>query len=218
MKKAARNGAAFGGGSSKSGHIAATVLSEGRSQIGGHFVGQNPDRIGGFILLFVLFALGAIIYFIPSFVARNRNHAQKSAIFWLNFFTGWSFIGWVAALIWALTNPTVVSTEPTGTREKYISDTPRSRISQNEKICPRCAESVKAAALVCRYCGHEFAAEAPKSKSILETNVYRGVPYTQYDDYSVTAIVNSEIRAWGNALEFRAAIDAMIERGQIDRS
>ena len=27
-----------------------------------------------------------------------------------------------------------------------------------EKICPKCAEQVKAAALVCRFCGHEFVA------------------------------------------------------------
>ena len=26
-----------------------------------------------------------------------------------------------------------------------------------EKVCPRCAEKVKAAALVCRFCGHKFA-------------------------------------------------------------
>ena len=27
-----------------------------------------------------------------------------------------------------------------------------------EKVCPKCAEQVKAAALVCRFCGHDFVA------------------------------------------------------------
>lgn len=31
----------------------------------------------------------------------------------------------------------------------------------DEKVCPRCAESVKAAAMVCRYCGFEFPAPSP---------------------------------------------------------
>ena len=39
----------------------------------------------------------AIVYFIPSIVASVRNH-----IFRLNIFLGWTFIGWVAALIWAM--------------------------------------------------------------------------------------------------------------------
>lgn len=30
-------------------------------------------------------------------------------------------------------------------------------MQQSEKTCPRCAETVKKAALVCRFCGHEFA-------------------------------------------------------------
>jgi len=29
-------------------------------------------------------------------------------------------------------------------------------VNQDEKICPRCAETIKRAAVVCRYCGHEF--------------------------------------------------------------
>lgn len=31
----------------------------------------------------------------------------------------------------------------------------------DEKVCPRCAETIKKAALVCRFCGNEFAKQAP---------------------------------------------------------
>ena len=44
----------------------------------------------------------AIVYFIPSIVASVRNHRQLGAIFRLNIFLGWTFVGWAAALIWAM--------------------------------------------------------------------------------------------------------------------
>jgi hypothetical protein len=44
----------------------------------------------------------AIVYFIPSIIASVRNHRQIGTIFRLNIFLGWTFIGWVAALIWAM--------------------------------------------------------------------------------------------------------------------
>lgn len=34
-----------------------------------------------------------------------------------------------------------------------------SAVSLQEKTCPKCAEQVKAAAVVCRFCGHEFMPE-----------------------------------------------------------
>ena len=33
----------------------------------------------------------------------------------------------------------------------------RRAVSVEEKICPKCAERIKAAALVCHFCGYEFA-------------------------------------------------------------
>jgi Superinfection immunity protein len=52
------------------------------------------------LLLIVLF----IPYWIPTIIAFVRKHPSKVAILALNFFFGWSFIGWVASLVWALSN------------------------------------------------------------------------------------------------------------------
>jgi len=43
-----------------------------------------------------------IIYFLPILIALVRNKKNGCAIFALNFFLGWTFIGWVIALVWAL--------------------------------------------------------------------------------------------------------------------
>jgi len=51
-----------------------------------------------FISLCVLF--GAFIYFIPSLLKKNKEAQLR--IFVLNLFLGWTLIGWVVALIWAL--------------------------------------------------------------------------------------------------------------------
>lgn len=42
------------------------------------------------------------LYFLPTILAAVRQKRNLLAIGALNFFLGWSFIGWIVALIWAL--------------------------------------------------------------------------------------------------------------------
>lgn len=41
------------------------------------------------------------LYFIPIVVATLTQKRNASAIFLLNLFLGWTFVGWVVALVWA---------------------------------------------------------------------------------------------------------------------
>ena len=52
------------------------------------------------IAAFFLFGL----YFIPTVIALARKRHNSLAIFVLNFFLGWSLIGWVIALVWAVSS------------------------------------------------------------------------------------------------------------------
>lgn len=61
--------------------------------------------------------------------------------------SGLGIIGGIL-LVAARSQPTA-ATDVESSRENQIDST---------KVCPRCAETVKAAAQVCRFCGHEFTA------------------------------------------------------------
>jgi ABC-type sugar transport system permease subunit len=54
------------------------------------------------LIFAVLITLLSIFYFLPFAIAFNRKRANTGAIFALNLFLGWSLIGWVIALVWAL--------------------------------------------------------------------------------------------------------------------
>ncbi len=57
------------------------------------------------LVLIAVFVL--IIYFSPSIIAISRKKRNASAIFALNLFLGWSFLGWVISLVWALTKDSI---------------------------------------------------------------------------------------------------------------
>lgn len=45
-----------------------------------------------------------ILYLVPGLVASLRGHHNELAIWLLNIFLGWTFVGWVGALVWAATS------------------------------------------------------------------------------------------------------------------
>ena len=53
------------------------------------------------LALFTLITIILSIYFFPSIIAYRKKHTDRTAIFVLNLFAGWSFAGWVIALVWS---------------------------------------------------------------------------------------------------------------------
>ena len=87
------------------------------------------------------------VYFLLALNAYGREHHNKGAILLLNLVLGWTILGWVAALIWSATSVQAPSTELIVSNDKEGGEA---------KQCPYCAESIKKAAKICRYCGKEL--------------------------------------------------------------
>ncbi len=49
--------------------------------------------------------LAVLIYLLPSYLAFKRKHPNKIGVTLLNIFLGWTFLGYLIALIWALYPP-----------------------------------------------------------------------------------------------------------------
>lgn len=74
--------------------------------ISGRRDASRPEEIerGGPMELLILFICFAGLYLTPTFIAVGRSHHNAGAIFALNLLAGWTVIGWIGSLVWALTN------------------------------------------------------------------------------------------------------------------
>ena len=61
----------------------------------------NPEN---HMALAVLCIIGFIAYWVPTLAANSNRHRNRAAIGMLNLFLGWTFIGWLVALLWADTD------------------------------------------------------------------------------------------------------------------
>jgi hypothetical protein len=79
--------------------------------------------------------------------------------------------------------------------------------SVEEKTCPKCAERVKAAALVCHFCGHEFPIDEVK-KGMVTEGTHRGYHYVQWSDGTADLTLSSgELRSFPTIDYLKAYVD-----------
>ncbi len=57
-----------------------------------------------FIAIIFCVVVFVVVYFLPTIIATNKHKKNAMAIFAINFFFGWSGLGWFGAFVWALTN------------------------------------------------------------------------------------------------------------------
>jgi len=50
-----------------------------------------------------MFIAVLFVYLLPSLIAAQQKKKNSTAIFVLNIFLGWTLIGWIVSLVWAVT-------------------------------------------------------------------------------------------------------------------
>ena len=89
-------------------------------------------------LSFIVIILCFIFYFLPSIIAMYRGKSNTFAIILLNVFLGWTFVGWIVALVWSATNdakPQTIIVNNTTTTNESRNDFPR--VNQNVNYPPK---------------------------------------------------------------------------------
>lgn len=92
----------------------------------------------------VAFAFLFVLYFLPSVHAAWRHHPNQNSIFIINFFLGWTLLGWVAAAAMSAS---------------HISDIERAEVARREAVsaqCSECGADASPSARYCPACGVQF--------------------------------------------------------------
>jgi hypothetical protein len=92
--------------------------------------------------------VSVFLYFLPAFLAREKP--SFTGIFLLNLFAGWTFIGWIIALVWAVTaEPKRGATVPPQQAPKSAPQP----VASAGFFCSDCGKRCVAGGRFCSSCG-----------------------------------------------------------------
>jgi len=96
----------------------------------------------------IVWLVSLLLYFLPAFLARNKPNFTGVLI--LNLLAGWTFIGWIIALVWALSGPSqgqaVIPPQP-------VATAPTPPLAGATYFCSACGKPCAAGASFCASCG-----------------------------------------------------------------
>jgi len=118
------------------------------------------DPAAGLVLLALILGL----YFIPTFAARGKP--QFKSVLALNFFLGWTLVGWVVALAWAVKE----------------ESSPRFIVNQVPQalpplLCATCGKFSAGGSAYCASCGTSFRT-APTAPVLQDAGLCLGCGFT----------------------------------------
>lgn len=107
------------------------------------------------MLTLLFFLVSVAFYFLPAIIAHRRSHREYLKIFLVNLLLGWSLIGWVVALVWALATP-----KDTGTYQPAAHAAPTQPMAPSQQMgwSPVAAPAPAAGVRRCAKCGAEIVA------------------------------------------------------------
>lgn len=96
---------------------------------------------------FPFFLGGVAFYFLPTIIGAARHKTNLVGIFLVNFLLGWSIIGWIVALVWA------VSTERVDRMPSPQGWAPQPSPQSRGRFCPNCGSEGQMGSHFCASCG-----------------------------------------------------------------
>ena len=97
---------------------------------------------------FPFFFASVALYFLPTIVGAARKKTNLLGIFLVNFFLGWSVIGWVIALVWAVSTERVDPMHPA--QAGWVSQP----LQPQRRFCSSCGAEGQLGSHFCARCGH----------------------------------------------------------------